>query len=91
MGLHTLILSVLLYNDFGSLFKVEPRRILLHGARRDRFPGCAPTWEYVLAVGGILHMRLEVVAPSEVASFPFTAADVTRIMDLQERLFGTVE
>ncbi|CAM9179575.1 unnamed protein product, partial [Laminaria digitata] len=34
-------------------------------------------------VGGILVLRLEVIAPSEVSSFPFKASDVTRIMDLQ--------
>ena len=35
------------------------------------------------AVGGILVLQLEVIAPSEVSSFPFKASDVTRIMDLQ--------
>ncbi|CAM9697417.1 unnamed protein product [Pylaiella littoralis] len=34
-------------------------------------------------VGGILHLRLEVVAPPEVSSFPFKANDVARVMDLQ--------
>ncbi|CAM9227937.1 unnamed protein product, partial [Ectocarpus sp. 8 AP-2014] len=34
-------------------------------------------------VGGILHLRLEVVAPPEVSAFPFKADDVTRIMDFQ--------
>lgn len=35
------------------------------------------------SVGGILHLRLEVVAPPEVSSFPFKASDVRRVMDLQ--------
>ncbi|CAM9319214.1 unnamed protein product, partial [Hapterophycus canaliculatus] len=34
-------------------------------------------------VGGILHLRLEVVAPPSVSRFPFKADDVVRIMDLQ--------
>ncbi|CAM9681247.1 unnamed protein product [Ascophyllum nodosum] len=34
-------------------------------------------------VGGILHVRLEIVAPREVSSFPFTVADVTRALTLQ--------
>ncbi len=41
-------------------------------------PACLPA-----PVGGLLHLRLEVVAPPEVSAFPFRAADVTRIMDLQ--------
>ncbi|CAM9489919.1 unnamed protein product [Ectocarpus sp. 4 AP-2014] len=34
-------------------------------------------------VGGILHLRLEVVAPPDVSAFPFKADDVMRIMDFQ--------
>lgn len=34
-------------------------------------------------VGGILHVRLEVVAPREVSSFPFKVAEVTRVMTVR--------
>lgn len=38
---------------------------------------------YACSVGGVLHVRLEVVAPPEVSSFPFKGSDVKRVMDLQ--------
>lgn len=40
-------------------------------------------------VGGILHLRLEVIAPPQVKHFPFGVADVTKVIDQQASAVGS--